>query len=300
MTHRAASNGWISAGPGRELPPGMTEHPLRPTQVALYAAGAGMLAFTPFAALASAQVVAWQLGWAALTTAGAWLLGKTVAQRARRLMCIIAAFIPTLYAPVVVLTGGPSAPTFAWMVAMPLGLILIFRGNREAVVAGAVSAVLAAALVCAALPPPPPIFVLRVVQVAVAAGLAVTGAHAFAVAARRETEAIEAQRLAAEALSQSELRRERAERSLYLMRLARALAHEVNNPLAILMSNIQLLQTDATRPDDVEALNDALHGVERIRDVVDELRSIAEPSRTVTATRRAAPSHRVVVALPRA
>lgn len=273
----------------------MSSPEVRQTQLALYAAGTGMIAFAPFAALTSTEVEIWQLAWAALTIAGAWLLGRSTEKHAHRLMGVIGALLPALYAPVVLLTGGaeaqPQIPTFAWLVAMPLCLVVVFRAHRHAVISGALSALAVAVVVCAAASPPPAIFALRVLQVAVASAVAIAGAHAFAVSAARQRAAVEAQRVAAEQLAQSELRRERAERSIYLMRLASALAHEVNNPLAILMSNIQLLQADATEPDDMDALADALYGVERIRDVVDELRVIAG-TRKVTQAEAEKAAHR--------
>jgi signal transduction histidine kinase len=248
---------------------------LRPTQIALYTAGAGMALFTPFAALASLEVVLCQLVWAAMSTVGAWSLGRVSTGAAQRLAVAIALLIPAVYGPVVVLTGGASAPTFAWVVAMPLGLVVIFRAHDRAVIAGALSTLAVAVMVCGHDQLPAPLFMLRVMQVGVAGALAVVGARAFSYSARRERVAVEAREATAKALSDSELRRERAERTLYLVKLSKALAHEVNNPLAFLKANIQFLQDTKTTEEDRVLLADALLGVERIRDVIDELRELS-------------------------
>lgn len=77
--------------------------------------------------------------------------------------------------------------------------------------------------------------------------------------------------------------------------------HEVNNPLAFMKSNSQSLFDTAKGEDDREALADALHGVERISGVVEQLRVIAGrvPAAAAVAEASAGRPSRVVVELPR-
>lgn len=54
--------------------------------------------------------------------------------------------------------------------------------------------------------------------------------------------------------------------------LAVGVAHEVNNPLAYVMLNLEMLQTEVTTRTGQEAISEALDGVRRIRRIVSELR----------------------------
>jgi signal transduction histidine kinase len=253
----------------------MTDPLVRPTQLALYFGAGGIVAFTPFAALVSPTIVTLQLIAAALTFAAAVVLGRQPRERAVKLMMVIAPLLPASYGPVVALTGGAAAPTFAWLVAMPLALVVIFREHVRAIISGSVAAVVVAVAVCLSSELPAVIFALRVMQVAVAAGLAVAGGQAFAVSGRRERAALKARQVTSEQLAESELKRERAERRLYLVKLTRVLVHEVNNPLACLKANIEVVLDGAKNHDDRDALTDALDGVYRICDVMDQLKGIS-------------------------
>jgi signal transduction histidine kinase len=173
---------------------------------------------------------------------------------------------------------------------MPLGLVVIFRAHQRAVAVGAVSCVLVAVAICAVDDAAPAIVALRLMQVLVASALAWVGSSAFAASARRE-------RAAAERFAISELRRERAERTVYLVRLTTALAHELNNPLGFMRSNIELLLDDAKSDDEREALADSLGGISRISRVVAQLEEIAQQRPTPHPP--ALGERRVVVPLPR-
>jgi signal transduction histidine kinase len=81
-------------------------------------------------------------------------------------------------------------------------------------------------------------------------------------------------------------RLEEAERFAALGRLAASVGHEINNPLAYILSNLRYLSTelrDLTKSEEErerwqeveEALGDALHGAERVRKIVQALKTLA-------------------------
>jgi signal transduction histidine kinase/ActR/RegA family two-component response regulator len=74
---------------------------------------------------------------------------------------------------------------------------------------------------------------------------------------------------------------ERSERLATIGELAAGVAHEINNPLAYVLSNLHFvvarLRAEGSREEELEALTDARDGAERVRDVVRRLRSYSRP-----------------------
>ena len=70
-------------------------------------------------------------------------------------------------------------------------------------------------------------------------------------------------------------RDEHAQRLAALGALAASVAHEINNPLAVLTSNLEWLMECAALPDEHSALEDALEGARRIRQIISDLRAFS-------------------------
>jgi signal transduction histidine kinase len=94
----------------------------------------------------------------------------------------------------------------------------------------------------------------------------------------RELALEKAGREAVEQLATSEKRRAQSERLALVGRLAAGVAHEINNPLSYLRSNLAWLQSDAgpaSEAESREALDDSLAGVTRIAQIVSDLNAFA-------------------------
>lgn len=70
-------------------------------------------------------------------------------------------------------------------------------------------------------------------------------------------------------------REEHAQRLAALGALAASVAHEINNPLAVMTSNLEWLMECDALPDEHSALEDALEGARRIRQIIADLRAFS-------------------------
>jgi len=112
----------------------------------------------------------------------------------------------------------------------------------------------------------------------VMSALATWGTVAARYAWRAEVAAEKARLKAQEALAESERQRAAGEQLAEVGRLAARVAHEVNNPLAVVKANVQWLGTSAETEDAQErheVVADTLASVERIVDAVSSVRKSA-------------------------
>ncbi|MFN7208980.1 MAG: ATP-binding protein, partial [Aggregatilineales bacterium] len=89
-----------------------------------------------------------------------------------------------------------------------------------------------------------------------------------------------------EALKRAEQQLMRAEKLAALGTLAAGIAHEINNPLQPLLTNLELMleDVDQGRPTDRELLEFAIRDVQRIKGIVSNLLDFARPTRPIFAS----------------
>ncbi|MBM7117473.1 HAMP domain-containing histidine kinase [Archangium primigenium] len=183
-------------------------------------------------------------------------------------------------------TGGPTSPYFVTLVCTPL-LVAMFTPDARAPTLGSLGVMLlAVALLYHLAERPvreglPSLFIFGGIG-----GLGLYGGKTYRRLRESERHAQEDRLLALEQLAESERRRLRAEteraemeRRLLMGQLATGVAHEVNNPLAFVKSNLNYLEQQLTggqQPSDIEELRELLdetrQGVLRIQRIVTDLR----------------------------
>jgi two-component system NtrC family sensor kinase len=183
----------------------------------------------------------------------------------------------------VLLTGGARGPFLAWCLVLPLAISLLVRGQIRDVVVSA--------LVCNAAM----LYFVREARLD-ARTVAAWGSSAVIAAFLAVFGSILSSRVSGTLINLRTFRqrsaRQRGEREharvehrrLELVsQLAAGVAHEVNNPLAIIKSNLSLLRSELralsslpVRDDVLESIHEAMTGTERIRLIVRGLASFSQ------------------------
>jgi signal transduction histidine kinase len=221
------------------------------------------------------RAVAWRVAWMLA------LMGTAALQRTRwpRLgaWALQIAIVASGFGGIAVVAhgGGTQGARFGFLLAFPLTGLVLFPEFPVAV--GALGATcLAGGLALIARDGRDAWFVLEwgVLSFALTA-LAVVGSVGFRRLRLSEVRAQRSSALALEQLADSERRRAQAEQLALVGRLAAGVAHEINNPLSYVKANVHFVRDEALSPDGRQALDEALQGIDRIGQIVTDMRGLA-------------------------
>jgi signal transduction histidine kinase len=224
---------------------------------------------------AGLQAASWRLGWMALLLAAAAL--QRPGWRRLSTWAIRVAIVASGAAATAVVTygGGTEGARFGFLLAFPLvGLVLFPEFPVSVGALGATCLLGGLGLLVDEGRDGWFAFEWAMLSFALTV-LAVVGAIAFR---RLWLSELLAQRARAEALEQlgeSERRRAQSERLALMGRLAAGVAHEINTPLSYVKANVGILRDEALSDEARLALDDALAGIERIAQIVTDMRGLA-------------------------
>lgn len=221
----------------------------------------------------------WRVLWIATIVAAALLASPGRPRRARLAAYVACGVTGVAAAAVVAYSGGSSSPRFGFLLALPVAVMVLAPDLPwAAILAGGGSLIGGVAILLGERRPA--LFLGEWILLALAMSvLAWVGARGFRRVWRSELAAKHLEAEALRMLGEAERRRAQAERLAVAARIAAALAHEVNSPLAAVKSGLREL-AEAERsgerlPDAGEVIASALQGVASVAEKVGEMRSLA-------------------------
>jgi two-component system NtrC family sensor kinase len=190
-----------------------------------------------------------------------------------------------MFLAIIQVTGGSTSPYFYLMPTLPLLVALIYpHSATPAICSGVLSAVGMMVLVLLDGQPPARALVWAA-MVGAATFFGAYGSEQFrkAQVAEHEVRLERERREALEKLARTERHRTQSEKLATVGRLAASVAHEINNPLAFVRSNLEFLQREVaswpasedSRKEADEILEETRAGLERIRQIVSDLRGFS-------------------------
>lgn len=201
--------------------------------------------------------------WAVVLVASAALAARQSPRWLSRIVFLNALIAPAAFSAIIAETGGLSSPYLVWMFGFVVWMVPY---SRRATLGGGAVAVLGIAWLLTRFPRPGGEAALTMLSAVMTSGLSFYTAWVFHSLRSREA-------LAAAQLAESEARRANAERLITAGQLAAGVAHEINNPLGFVRSNLQFLASGEVSPEErEEVLQESLAGVDRIARIVRDLR----------------------------
>jgi signal transduction histidine kinase len=179
--------------------------------------------------------------------------------------------------------GGVGGPYFLMVPALPMAITLIYRRHVRAVlICGAVGIAGTAVLLWRQGHSPSQAFTWLAVVTGIALLAAYFARQTLQVQQVEQRARLErARRESLEALAFSEHRRAQSEKLAIVGRLASGVAHEINNPLAYVGSNVNFVHTELlearelNREELAEVLTETRVGIQHIQQIVSDLRGFA-------------------------
>jgi two-component system sensor histidine kinase PhcS len=226
------------------------------------------------------DTLALRLLWAALTLAASVSLPHVRPALRSLLLLIAGVLLPNLFLSLVLYrVGGSYSPLFNWMCLTPVVAILLGGGMWQGAMSILLMMLSVGAMMWAESAPSERVLSWMSMMAVEAVSIQLTFFYQRLLLER--VRAAAEQKLAGQALRESNERALRAEQMAQLGQLAAGVAHEVRNPLAYVQANLRFLQEEA-RPmgtaSDAEyaaALQETMHGVERIHQIVKDLTALS-------------------------
>lgn len=220
---------------------------------------------------------AWQLGAAAALVALV-LIGREAGPVLRRWTPVVVSSAFCLLSPLAMSDDARPTSLLLTLVSVPLINIILFFDDFRVVMATAISGTVATVLARPFLVMTDGEAVEFVVSCLIVNGLAAVCAYGYA---RQQAAALGHEASRTEQLQLAERRQAQAERMALVGQLAAGVAHEINNPLAFVSSNVSIVREHLlgrnvlSEEPPAQVLAEAQEGLERIRQIVADLKAFA-------------------------